>query len=105
LEKINQLKTTIDVDLVPLLEAIHDSVVYGLLLGKKTKGYKGCPTRRSSTTNGHSKKLRNHNFENLINLKFLRSFGNITLCICASFVIKFNDVLILNQPCILSLPN
>jgi hypothetical protein len=57
LEKINQLKKTIDVDLVPLLEAIHDFLVYGLLLGQKTKGYKGCLTRRPSTTNGHSKKL------------------------------------------------
>jgi hypothetical protein len=91
--------------LVPLLEAIHDFLVYGLHFGQKTKGYKGCPTCGPNTTNGHSKGLGNHNFENPINLKFLRSFGNIILCTCVSFVIKFNDALILNQPCILGLPN
>lgn len=91
--------------LAPLLEAIIDLLVYGLLSSQKTKGYKGCPTCGPSTINGHSKKLRNHNFENPINLKFLHSFGNNTLCTCVSFVIKFNDALILNQPCILGLPN
>ncbi len=91
--------------LAPLLEAIIDLLVYGLLSSQKTKGYKGCPTCGPSTINGHSKKLQNHNFENPINLKFLHSFGNNTLCTCVSFVIKFNDALILNQPCILGLPN
>jgi hypothetical protein len=105
LEKINQLKTTIDVYLAPSLEAIHDLPVYGLLLGQKTKGYKCCPRCGPNITNYHSIRLGNHNFENPLNLKFLRSFGNIILCTCISFVIKIGDTLILNQPCILGWPN
>lgn len=70
--------------LVPLLEAVHNLPVYGLLLGQKTKGYKCCLTCGPNTINDHSKKLGNHNSENTLNLKFFHSFGNIILCKCIS---------------------
>ncbi len=37
--------------------AIHDLLAYGLLLGKVTKGYKGCMACGLNTCNRHSKKL------------------------------------------------
>jgi hypothetical protein len=42
---------------VLLMWSIHDLPIYGLLVGKVTEGYKGCPTCGPNTSSCHSRYL------------------------------------------------